>query len=164
MTNIGSTPPAFPRDKPSYPPFRSYAYDMTSRKTYPKAYPNGQCYCGCGAVLQDRTAFWVRGHDAEAAHRVIREQYGNVADFVQAHQDEGDSPAIEKVRRLEQLVFPQGREHGPIFRHSRTTEEWGEMRQLVHDMPALPIYAPGAWSVLQLAAGLLAEYDKYKSQ
>ncbi len=112
-------------------------------------------------MLKDRTAFWVRGHDGEAAHRVIRDRYGNVADFVIAHEQDGLAALSEKVGRLEQLVFVNGREDGPLFDHLRTDEQWREMRDLTHEVgrAGIPIYCPGAWAVLTLAAGLLAEYN-----
>ena len=138
---------------------------MTIRMTIMKAYPNGTCYCGCGSAVSDRTAFWVRGHDAEAAHRVIREQYGNVADFVVAH--EGTSPTMlsDKVGRLEALVFPKGQEGGASLNHQRPPETWTEMCALAAEIRAagLPVECPGAKSVLHLATGLLTEHDKLTS-
>lgn len=61
---------------------------MPSRNsdTIPTAYPIGLCYCGCSTEkLKDPTAFFRLGHDAKAAHQVIREVYGNVANFQLAH-------------------------------------------------------------------------------
>jgi hypothetical protein len=126
-----------------------------------KAYPNGLCYCGCGVALPDRTSFWVRGHDALAAHRVIRERYGNVADFVVAH--EADSGGLrEKVSRLEVLVFPQGRDAGAGIELPRTDAQREEMLRLAGDIEAIgvPIDCPGAMAVVYLANALLAEYEK----
>jgi hypothetical protein len=128
-----------------------------------KVYPNGRCYCGCGEELSDRTAFWVRGHDARAAHRVIGESYGSVADFVVAHDSGGRMAALtELLRRLEQDVFPKGREAGPSFRIPRTSEQWAEMRTLAHEASGIGVTedCPGALSVLYLAEGLLTEHDK----
>ena len=130
------------------------------------AFPNGRCYCGCGTPLRDRTAFWARGHDASAAHRVIQDHYGNVADFVVAH----DSDTLALLRRqvgiLESLVFPQGRERGPLFSHPRTLDQWEEMRQLSAevDRVGVPVDCPGAWAVLYLAHGLLKEHEKYAKE
>ena len=53
--------------------------------------PTGECWCGCGAEI-GIGSFFASGHDKVAESRVIREQYGSVADFVAAH---GYQPAGE---------------------------------------------------------------------
>ena len=119
------------------------------------AFPNGRCYCGCGNELDERTAFWARGHDQAAIHKVIHERYGNVADFVVAHLF-GDG-LREDVTRLEQLVFPRGRENGPGPDEPRSDADWDELRGL-HASVATRLDAaacPGASSVLYLAHALL---------
>jgi hypothetical protein len=126
-----------------------------------KAYPNGQCYCGCGTALSDRTSFWVRGHDALAAHRVIRERYGTVADFVVAH--DADRPGLrEKVAQLEALVFPLGRDAGAGVQLARTEAQREEMGRLTNEIEGMgvPVDCPGAMAVVHLANALLAEYEK----
>jgi hypothetical protein len=133
---------------------------MLPRFVFRKAYPNGTCYCGCGRELEDRTAFFALGHDARATHQVIRNHYGTVADFVTAHHDL--AALTSKVTRLEVVVFPQGRERGPLFAHPRTEEQWRVMGQLVGELEAegIPPTCPGAWALLLLARGLLDEKAK----
>ncbi len=67
-----------------------------------------------------------------------------------------------KVARLENLVFPKGRQNGPLFTHQRTAKQWEEMEELADQIAVEidPAYYPGAWSVLQLASGLLDEGRK----
>jgi hypothetical protein len=132
---------------------------MQSGITVQKAYPNGTCYCGCNTPLEDRTAFWVRGHDGIATHQVIRDHYGTVADFVLAHRDQGLMRLTLRVARLEETVFPNGRENGPLFTHRRSSEQWRMMRQLVQEIEAegVPPTCPGAWSVVALAKGLIKD-------
>jgi hypothetical protein len=135
------------------------------RTVITKAYPNGTCYCGCRTAVSDRTAFWVRGHDALAAHRVIREHYGNVADFVVAHEDTPPPELADKVGRLEALVFPKGQAQGASLNHQRPQEAWTEMRSLAGEIVAegVPVECPGARSVLHLASALLTEHDQLTS-
>ena len=124
------------------------------------AFPNGRCYCGCGTALEERTAFWVRGHDQAAIHNVIRERWGNVADFVVSHLY-GDG-LREDVTRLEQLVFARGRENGPRLDQPRSEADWEELRRL-HASVATRLDAaecPGASSVLYLAHALLEAHDE----
>lgn len=124
------------------------------------AFPNGRCYCGCGTALEERTAFWVRGHDQAAIHHVIRDRWGNVADFVVSHLY-GDG-LREDVTRLEQLVFPRGREKGPGLDQPRSAADWEELRRL-HASVATRLDAaecPGASSVLYLAHALVEAHDK----
>ena len=129
-----------------------------SRIPIEKVYPNGRCYCGCGESLAERTAFWVRGHDAVATHRVIRDQYGTVADFVAIHDDEVRLDLIEKLRCIEDLVFPQGREIGPPSSRPLTAEQWRQLRDLTHEVSEVPHAGhPGARSLLRFASGLLDE-------
>ena len=68
-----------------------------------------------------------------------------------------------QVAQLEKLVFPKGREHGPLFTHPRTANQWKEMEELADQVATQidPAYYPGAWSVLQLASGLLEERRKH---
>ena len=124
------------------------------------AFPNGRCYCGCGSELEERTAFWARGHDQAAIHRVIHDRYGNVADFVVAHLY-GDG-LREGVTRLEQLVFPRGRENGPGLDEPRSDAAWEELRGLSAAVATRLDAAecPGASAVLYLAQALLkAHHD-----
>jgi hypothetical protein len=93
---------------------------------------------------------------------VIRENYGNVADFVVAHQDQPEVSHL--VGRLEGIVFPKGRHSGPLFSHQRNAPQWEEMRQLAGRIEAsgLPVECVGAASVVYLAQSLLAEHDKVR--
>ena len=52
--------------------------------TRPRAYPTGECYCGCGKATT-RTAFFVSSHDRIAEAAVVKAEYGSVADFLVAH-------------------------------------------------------------------------------
>ncbi|MBA2324531.1 MAG: hypothetical protein H0V92_11150 [Pseudonocardiales bacterium] len=61
------------------------------------AYPMGKCYCGCGAELVDPRAFFQAGHDKRAEARVIREEYGNVPNFLIAHGYGPDTPPPPKI-------------------------------------------------------------------
>jgi len=67
---------------------------MKSRELEPRetAFPVGLCYCGCGTALEDPRAFFVQGHDKRAEAQVIKERYGNVANFLLAH---GHGPRSE---------------------------------------------------------------------
>jgi hypothetical protein len=56
------------------------------------AYPNGVCW-GCGEPLSNPTKFFHPSHDRIAEAKVIREFYGNVANFVLAH---GYAPKPQK--------------------------------------------------------------------
>ena len=53
-------------------------------KTWPRPLPAGTCWCGCGETTPTRSLF-VPGHDRKAESRVIRAEYGSVADFLAAH-------------------------------------------------------------------------------
>lgn len=55
------------------------------------AHPTGKCFCGCGADTKP-TAFFVPTHDRTAESRVIKEEYGSIADFVLAHGYGPDFP------------------------------------------------------------------------
>ncbi len=46
--------------------------------------PQGVCWCGCGTEVPARS-FFVPGHDKVAESKVIRAEYGTVADFLAAH-------------------------------------------------------------------------------
>ncbi len=59
---------------------------MTSMSTgNVRAFPNGWCWCDCGARIEDPRVFFRAGHDKRAEARVIRERYGDVASFLLAH-------------------------------------------------------------------------------
>lgn len=52
--------------------------------TMARVTPNGKCWCGCGeATAEDK--FFLPGHDRAAEAAIIRQQYGDVAQFVYAH-------------------------------------------------------------------------------
>lgn len=53
-------------------------------KTWPRPFPSGECWCGCGAEVSSQT-FWVTGHDKFAESWVISTEYGTVVDFLAAH-------------------------------------------------------------------------------
>ena len=53
-------------------------------RTWPRPLPAGECWCGCGAETPTRSLF-LAGHDRKAEARVIRAEYGSVADFLAAH-------------------------------------------------------------------------------
>ena len=56
-----------------------------TKQSVQAVYPCGECYCGCGAALDDPRAFFLTGHDKRAEAEVIREKYGSVVAFVVAH-------------------------------------------------------------------------------
>ena len=128
------------------------------------AFPNGRCYCGCGTALEERTAFWARGHDQAAIHQVIHERYGNVADFVVSHVY-GDG-VREDVTRLEQLVFPRGRDEGPGLNEPRSAADWEELRRLRASVATRldAVQFPGAASVLYLANALVKAHDNHAGE
>ncbi len=70
---------------------------------------------------------------------------------------------VAKVARLEELVYPKGRENGPTTRHARSREDIDEVRRLVQQVEAdgeyQPMYHPGARAVLLLARDLLDNLD-----
>jgi hypothetical protein len=47
-------------------------------------HPNGTCHCGCGAKVPSRSMF-VGGHDAKLLSKVIKKEYGGIAEFAAAH-------------------------------------------------------------------------------
>jgi hypothetical protein len=57
---------------------------MSDDRTWPRPFPNGECWCGCGADVSTRS-FFVPGHDKKAESRVILDVYGSVPDFLSAH-------------------------------------------------------------------------------
>ena len=57
---------------------------MIKKQTWPKPFPVGTCWCGCGAATPTRSLF-LPGHDRVAESSVIRAEYGTVADFLAAH-------------------------------------------------------------------------------
>jgi hypothetical protein len=66
-------------------------------QTWPRPFPTGECYCGCGTPTPTRSMF-VPGHDRLAESRVIRAEYGSVADFLVAH---GYGPGGKSARDAE---------------------------------------------------------------
>ncbi len=81
-----------------------------------------------------------------------------------ARTDEERAQLTAAAARLENLVFPKGREHGPLFSHARTDELWLEMRELKDRIErAIAIdreYFAGTSALLWLADGLLKERAK----
>jgi hypothetical protein len=57
---------------------------VLKKRTWPRPLPKGECWCGCGAETPTRSLF-LAGHDRIAESRVIRAEYGSVADFLAAH-------------------------------------------------------------------------------
>lgn len=53
-------------------------------RTWPRPFPVGTCWCGCGAETPTRSLF-LAGHDRIAEGLVIRAEYGSIADFLAAH-------------------------------------------------------------------------------
>ena len=53
--------------------------------------PTGKCFCGCGQVAKPGRYF-VATHDRKAETKVIKDQYGSIADFVVAHGYGPDHP------------------------------------------------------------------------
>jgi hypothetical protein len=45
----------------------------------------GWCFCGCGSTVPMGRHF-VQTHDRKAESRIIREHYGSIAAFVDAHE------------------------------------------------------------------------------
>lgn len=43
--------------------------------------PTGKCWCGCGG----NGPFFRPGHDRKAETRVIKQEYGGIPDFLEAH-------------------------------------------------------------------------------
>jgi hypothetical protein len=74
----------------------SVAQSALSKEVKPKrpsvAYPVGRCYCCCQTELTDPRGFFVPGHDKRAEAQVIRDRYGNVANFLIAHGYGPDGP------------------------------------------------------------------------
>lgn len=46
--------------------------------------PTGLCFCGCGGATSPKAHF-IASHDRRAETRVIKAEYGSIADFVVAH-------------------------------------------------------------------------------
>jgi hypothetical protein len=46
--------------------------------------PTGKCFCGCGQPTRGR-AFFVPSHDRRAESKVIKAEYGSIADLPLAH-------------------------------------------------------------------------------
>lgn len=59
--------------------------------------PTGTCWCGCGETTQ---SYFAPGHDNTALHIVIREEYGTVAKFLEAHGYAVDAQTQVHVNRL----------------------------------------------------------------
>lgn len=54
-------------------------------KDVKQVYPCGECYCGCGARLEDPTKYFLAGHDKRGQGKVIAAEYGSVAAFLVHH-------------------------------------------------------------------------------
>ena len=50
----------------------------------PAAYPQGKCWCGCGADVPERSYF-KPNHDRKAESAVIKRHYGSIARFLASH-------------------------------------------------------------------------------
>ncbi len=59
-----------------------------------RVFPNGTCWCGCGAETGSRS-FFLQGHDKVAESAVIAVKYGGVAQFLEHH---GFGPSGENAR------------------------------------------------------------------
>jgi hypothetical protein len=53
--------------------------------------PTGLCFCGCGQPTS-RHAFFVPSHDRRAESKVIKAEYGTIAEFLLAHGYGPDHP------------------------------------------------------------------------
>ena len=53
--------------------------------------PTGKCFCGCGQPTRGRS-FFVPSHDRRAESKVIKAEYGTIADFLVAHGYGPDRP------------------------------------------------------------------------
>jgi len=75
--------------------------------------------------------------------------------------DEERAELTAAAAQLEAIVFPKGREHGPLFSHARTDDQWLEMSELkgriAHAIALDREYFGGVSALLWLAAGLLKE-------
>lgn len=47
-------------------------------------FPNGKCWCGCGADVS-RRSYFKPGHDRKAESSVIEMEYGGVVEFLVEH-------------------------------------------------------------------------------
>jgi hypothetical protein len=73
-------------------------------KTWPRAIPTGDCWCGCGAEVPIGS-FFAQGHDKVAESAVVICDYGSVADLLLAH---GYGPGGKNAR----AELQQHRERG----------------------------------------------------
>jgi len=75
--------------------------------------------------------------------------------------DEERAHLIAAAAQLEALVFPKGRENGPLFSHTRTDEQWLQMSELKDRIERAIVldreYFAGTSALLWLAAGLLKD-------
>jgi hypothetical protein len=53
-------------------------------RTWERALPMGECWCGCGIEVAARSFFY-RGHDRKAESMLASLQYGSLADMLAAH-------------------------------------------------------------------------------
>jgi len=49
-----------------------------------KQMPIGKCWCGCGGDTKPGR-FFIITHDRKAESRVLTQEYGSIADFLEAH-------------------------------------------------------------------------------
>ena len=60
--------------------------------------PTGKCWCGCGETTgTDR--FFRPGHDRKAETRVIKQEYGGIPEFLEAHGYGPDGRTAKPDRR-----------------------------------------------------------------
>ncbi len=45
----------------------------------------GECWCGCGDLIEDTTVFFSPGHDRAAEAAVVNVCYGGVPELLEAH-------------------------------------------------------------------------------
>jgi excisionase family DNA binding protein len=93
--------------------------------------------------------------------RFKKEDLDMLLSTTRTRTDEERAHLVSAAAQLEVLVFPKGRDQGPLFTHVRTDEQWLEMRDLkdlieraiVHDRE----YFAGTSALLWLATGLLKD-------
>ncbi len=93
--------------------------------------------------------------------RFKKEDLDMLLSTTRTRTDEERAQLVSAANQLEALVFPKGRDHGPLFTHARTDEQWLEMgdlkdlieRAIAHDRE----YFAGTSALLWLATGLLRD-------
>jgi hypothetical protein len=67
-----------------YPGTLTGKEEMMSERTWNRALPMGQCWCGCGVEVPARSFFAI-GHDRRAESMLATLRYGSLADMLAAH-------------------------------------------------------------------------------